>query len=150
MVSLTFIMTNWFSRCLQSVFGQVFIQIWVQHGSVPNSNSIRKTKRTVHGTILAAEWHVDCSHDSFSLHEIVHKSARSETNVSSCVFFWSTKCPTVINGPSLDDFTWMSSMCYARWKSPHHSRSVKAHLGYYQSGSMNLPAMRTNKNISNE
>lgn len=44
MFSLTFIMTNWLSRCLQSVFGQVFIQIWVQHDSVPNPNSIRETK----------------------------------------------------------------------------------------------------------
>lgn len=51
MFSLTFVMTNWFSRCLQSVFGQVFIQIWVQHDSVPNSISIQ----TAHRTILVAE-----------------------------------------------------------------------------------------------
>lgn len=61
MFSLTFIMTNWFSRCLQSVFGQVFIQIWVQHDSVPNSNS-NQTEQ-----YLSLKWHAACSHEFFFL-----------------------------------------------------------------------------------
>lgn len=92
MFSLTFIMTNWFSRCLQSVFGQVFIQIWVQHDSVPNSNSIQ----TAHGTILVSEVTRRVLSRFFSL--FVPACARSETKVCLfrvllCVFFRSTKCP---------------------------------------------------------